>query len=320
MTYSETVAKPARNYSIYACPCRAKSRLRQLGDRLCCTNKGCLHNKKKSGFHIIDDVPVIISQDLCDTVCDPEMVESYVERSSQKLSTLGKILSGTSPVTKSNANYFGRLITRESVPAKVLVIGAGERGSGTEALWNDPQIEIEGVDIYIAETVDVVCDAHYLPYPDEAFDGVWIQAVLEHVVEPQVVVAEIHRVLKPSGIVYAETPFMQQVHEGAYDFTRFTVLGHRYLFRDFALIRLGGNKGAEQALSWSLRYFVWALTRSRFLARVVGFGAQMALRPLAKLLSKQALFDSSSGVFFLGKKSTKRIRHRDVIGLYKGLG
>ena len=36
-----------------------------------------------------------------------------------------------------------------------------------------------------------------------------------------------------SGIVYAETPFMQQVHEGAYDFTRYTVLGHRYLFKKF---------------------------------------------------------------------------------------
>ena len=90
--------------------------------------------------------------------------------------------------------------------AQILVIGAGECGSGTEALWGDPQIEIEGVDIYRAETVSVVCDAHYLPYPNETFDGVWIQAVLEHVVEPWVVVAEIHRVLKKSGLIYAETP------------------------------------------------------------------------------------------------------------------
>ena len=63
-------------------------------------------------------------------------------------------------------------------------------------------------------------------------------------VEPEKVVAEIYRVLKENGIVYAETPFMQQVHEGAYDFTRYTVLGHRYLFRQFHALSIGGNKGS----------------------------------------------------------------------------
>ncbi|CAH2407660.1 hypothetical protein MES5069_620012 [Mesorhizobium escarrei] len=32
---------------------------------------------------------------------------------------------------------------------------------------------------------------------------------------------------------------MQQVHEGAYDFTRFTELGHRWLFRRFETISRG---------------------------------------------------------------------------------
>jgi len=56
-----------------------------------------------------------------------------------------------------------------------------------------------------------------------------VQAGLEHVRDLWQVVAEIHRVLKDDGLVYAETPFMQQVHEGPYDFTRFTESGHRYL-------------------------------------------------------------------------------------------
>ena len=99
-----------------------------------------------------------------------------------------------------------------------------------------------------------------MPLQSNSFDGVWIQAVLEHVVEPSKVVSEIYRVLKTHGIVYAETPFMQQVHEGAYDFTRYTVLGHRYLFKDFEMIGIGGNKGPELVLAWAFRYFVWALT------------------------------------------------------------
>ena len=35
-----------------------------------------------------------------------------------------------------------------------------------------------------------------------------VQAGLEHVRDPWQVVAEIHRVLKDDGLVYAETPFM----------------------------------------------------------------------------------------------------------------
>ena len=75
---------------------------------------------------------------------------------------------------------------------------------------------------------------------------------------------EIYRVLNKKGIVYAETPFMQQVHEGAYDFARFTVLGHRYLFKDFEMIEIGGNKGPEFVLAWAVRYFFWALIRNKF--------------------------------------------------------
>ena len=41
--------------------------------------------------------------------------------------------------------------------------------------------------------------------------------------DPPRVVAEMHRVLRPGGLLYAEIPFMQQVHEGAYDFTRYTL-------------------------------------------------------------------------------------------------
>ena len=230
-----------------------------------------------------------------------------------------RTLTGTSRTTRANADKFRHLLTTANNKPRVLVIGAGERGSGTESLWSDPLIEIEGIDIYLASSVDVVCDAHYLPYANESFDGVWIQAVLEHVVEPQVVVAEIYRVLRASGIVYAETPFMQQVHEGAFDFTRFTVLGHRYLFRDFEIVDAGGNKGAETVLAWSIRYFTWALTRSRFISRLVGLGMHVLLKPFAAILSRKALFDSSSGVFFLGRKSTTRVSHRELTKLYDGL-
>ena len=74
---------------------------------------------------------------------------------------------------------------------------------------------------------------------DDSCDAVVVQAVLEHVLDPQVVVDEINRVLKPGGLVYAETPFMQQVHAGRYDFSRYSDAGHRWLFRQFEEVDRG---------------------------------------------------------------------------------
>lgn len=160
-------------------------------------------------------------------------------------------------------------------------------------------IDIYGIDIYMSSSVNVICDAHYLPLESESYDGVWIQAVLEHVIEPNVV-DEIFRVLKTSGLVYAETPFMQQVHEGAYDFTRFTVLGHRYLFKMFEAIKLGGNKVPETVFAWATRYLIWSITRSRKIGGLFGLVVSLLMRPLKPLISKESIYDASSGVYFLG--------------------
>ena len=88
--------------------------------------------------------------------------------------------------------------------------------------------------------------------------------------DPPRVVAEMHRVLVPDGLVYSEIPFIQQVHEGAHDFTRWTLLGHRRLLRDFDELRSGPVCGPAMALAWSFRYLaVAALGTSPARARVV---------------------------------------------------
>ena len=148
-----------------------------------------------------------------------------------------------------------------------------------------------------------------------SFDGVWIQAVLEHVLNPDTVVAEIHRVLKPRGVVYADTPFMQQVHEGAYDFTRFTVSGHRWLFRKFEHTASGTVKGAGSALVWSIRYFVRALTGSGRIASSVGL-ALFWLRYFDGLTRERPNADAASAVFFYGRKSSSEVRPREIVDYY----
>ena len=308
------------------CPCSAKSRLQKHVTGYQCQKTMCIHHQKDKCFPITKGIPVLISEFNCDTICDTarysENIEQpFINRKNGRDSIfiyLKNKLKSDSSVTINNCRSFVSEITKINEQSNVLVIGSGTVGQGMDELYAS-SAKITGIDIYASPSVHYIADTHYLPFPDECFDGVWIQAVLEHVADPGAVVAEIYRVLKRSGIVYAETPFMQQVHEGAYDFTRFTVLGHRFLFKRFEAIKFGGNKGSGVALSWALKYFLWGLLRNKKIAAAISLPIGFILRHLERISDKRMLFDGSSGVFFLGRKSRLTLKQRDLVELYKGM-
>ncbi len=305
------------------CPCAEKRPLVESGDALACTNGACPHAKPPHHFKRYASAPILIAFDKTDTICDPSVYDTsgfYVPRRATKLmDALRSFIYGVSQVTIRNCGRFVDLVKSRAANPSVLIIGSGSKGAGTERLWSDPAIERTGVDIYFSPTVDYIADAHYLPFKDQSFDGVWIQAVLEHVASPAAAVAEIERVLKHGGVVYAETPFMQQVHEGAYDFTRYTVTGHRYLFKDFRLIDLGGNGGPAFVLAWSVKYLVWGLSRSKVAANAAALPFYLAAQILDRLVSEKSLWDGPSGVFFLGeKRDGAPIPMKELPALYQG--
>ena len=186
-------------------------------------------------FYILKDgYPVLINFNLENVFIKEEEIKIEKEKlNKNKLKEkILNIFYGTSKVTKKNASTFIDKLIKNNYK-KVLVIGGATKGSGTEELWSNKNIDIISIDIIGNKNVDYIADAHYLPFKNETFEAVWIQAVLEHVISPEIVVKEIFRVLKDGGIVYSETPFMQQIHMGKNDFTRFTASGHRYLFKNF---------------------------------------------------------------------------------------
>ena len=198
---------------------------------------------------------------------------------------------------------------------KILIIGGGAIGSGVKQLYDDPDIEVTGIDVYGSCNTKLIADAHRLPFKAESFDGVWIQAVLEHVLEPWMVAEEIHRVLKPAGIVYADTPFMQQVHEEAYDFTRFTRSGHRWLFRKFEQIDAGTVGGAGTAFVWSIRYLARALGAPNKLATLITLPF-FWVRFLDHFTQQRTNSDAASGVYFLGCKTAKPLSYQQITAYY----
>ena len=215
-----------------------------------------------------------------------------------------------------------RLLLERNASPVVLLVGGGIRGKGMRALTSEPAIRLINVDPSPDSTASIFCDAHDLPFRDGSIDAVVAQAVLEHVADPWRCVEEIHRLLKPNGIVYAETPFMQQVHLHGYDFTRFSHMGHRRLFRRFAEIESGAVAGPGTALAWAWRYFLASWTRSRALAKALAlFGRITAFifEVTDHIFGQRpGALDGASCIFFLGTRAETVVSDRELIAGYRG--
>jgi SAM-dependent methyltransferase len=199
----------------------------------------------------------------------------------------------------------------------VLVIGGGTMGNGVDAIYDDRRTRVVGFDIYSSPLTQFIADAHQIPVATDSVDAVLIQAVLEHVLDPGQVVREIHRVLRPGGLVYAETPFLQHVHAGPYDFVRYTNSGHRYLFRAFEEIAAGPVAGPGTQLLWSVDHIVRGLLRSE-LAGKLARGVFFWLRYLDRVVSTPFAIDSASACYFLGRRAERELTEREIVDYYRG--
>ncbi len=95
-----------------------------------------------------------------------------------------------------------------------------------------------GFDIAPGPGVDVVGDAHAMPFAANTFDLIVATEVLEHLHSPWLAVAEMHRVLKKGGHLLLTTRFFQVIHDAPHDYYRYTEYGLRYLLADFNIVEL----------------------------------------------------------------------------------
>jgi SAM-dependent methyltransferase len=305
---------------LFICP-RCASPVRPKSGEWHCAGASCCYADEE--FPVVAGVPALV--DFEHSVLDADRLRavqgaSEVERS--RLPTpLRHLMHPANSIARANVTRMIDLLRADTGSTgrrpRVLVVGGGAVGDGLEDLYADASIDLISFDVYSSPDVQFIGDGHAIPLAESSVDGVIIQAVLEHVLEPTVVAREIHRVLRIGGIVYADTPFLQQVHEGAYDFTRFTDSGHRFLFRSFERIDSGSVAGAGTALRWSVDYFVRALTRSVPLGRIVAL-CFFWLSHLDRLLDPKHSVDAASSVFFLGRKTDRPISRADIIDYYQG--
>ena len=100
--------------------------------------------------------------------------------------------------------------------------------------------------------IDIFSPIHDIPVPNETFDTILCIAVLEHVVNPEEVLPEFFRVLKPGGHVIASVPFLQPEHKIPTDYQRYTRDGLERLFthNNFEIVSTRNLFSVYHTLHW----------------------------------------------------------------------
>ncbi len=204
-----------------------------------------------------------------------------------------------------------RSIQAALFPAGSLVVNVGSgalQGAGAR-LWRGAApgaARVIHVDLGHADGVTLVADAMQLPLADATVDSVVLQAVLEHVPQPERVIDEATRVLKPGGFIYVEVPFLQGFHADPHDYQRYTLEGLRRQLAAFREIDAGVSAGPFSALVWLLRDLASSWTTQPVLFALLRFTAAWLLAPLRYLdlliRSNRVAARLASEVYMLGQK------------------
>ena len=173
-----------------------------------------------------------------------------------------------------------------------------------------------------AGAFDVWCDFERLPFREAVFDAIVVQGTLHRTLQFGRSVDELLRVLRPSGFIYAEEPFMEPVQDGPYDFFRFSHLGLRSLFMSCEEIDSGMMNGVGTALASSWRHYLWSLPRSRragFLLATIGSFSSFFLKYLDERLEKRPrAIDAAASVFFFGQRGAVSLSDSELVAGYRG--
>jgi len=143
---------------------------------------------------------------------------------------------------------------KENLPifnGKLLDIGCGKMPYKNYILKNSKVSKYVGLDIETAlaydddVTPDFTWNGVKMPFESESFQCAFGTEVLEHCPEPEVVLKEVCRILKPKGVFFFTVPFLWNLHEVPHDEYRYTPFSlERHLknsgFVDISIKATGG--------------------------------------------------------------------------------
>jgi SAM-dependent methyltransferase len=170
-------------------------------------------------------------------------------------------------VLRERRRIFGKWISQ--LPARPLsVLDLGGRIQPYRSLLEGRISRYIAVDLRCTPLVNIIGRAEYLPLRDEVFDLIICTQVLEYVSEPHVVIQEMHRVLKPGGVLFLSAPAIFPV-DSEYDHWRFLPSGLRSLLGSFGRVEICSEGTSVHGLFRSVAVWVACFAKPPFLNRVL---------------------------------------------------
>jgi SAM-dependent methyltransferase len=229
---------------VFQAPAEARGRLQQLLRCPDCRGKLLWGDEGVSCVSCATDWPLTNG---CVDFCGAEPPES-VDAEFQQERMHGRSLRGRlyelgqRIITSEYAPFDHRAAFLAEIPKDAVVV---EFGSGHRRLRQD----IVNIDLFPFPNVDAAADIGKSPLADNSVDYVILDSVVEHVPNPQEVVEEVRRVLRPGGKLFCINPFLFQYHGYPAHYCNFTRDGMEHLLRNFGEVRVEPHYGPTSALT-----------------------------------------------------------------------
>ena len=141
---------------------------------------------------------------------------------------------------------------------------------------------------------DFTWDGISMPFKSQSFDCAIGTEVLEHCPNPEVVLKEVYRLLKPGGVFFFTVPFLWNLHEVPHDEYRYTPFSLERHLRNsgFKDIDLKATGGWHAAMAQMLGLWVRRSPMSSFKRKYVS----IILKPIMSYLIK---IDKNSNIKFV---------------------
>nr|WP_315155939.1 class I SAM-dependent methyltransferase [uncultured Flavobacterium sp.] len=146
-------------------------------------------------------------------------------------------------------------------------------------------LDIESALVYDAQVKpDYTWNGEKMPFENNSFECAFGTEVLEHCPEPEIVLKEVLRVLKPDGVFFFTVPFLWNLHEVPYDEYRYTPFSLERHLRNsgFKEIEIKATGGWHASMAQMLGLWV---RRSPMSARKRN-ALSLVLKPIIKFLIK----------------------------------
>ncbi|MFD1064137.1 class I SAM-dependent methyltransferase [Winogradskyella litorisediminis] len=155
---------------------------------------------------------------------------------------------------------------------------------------------------------DFFWDGKEMPFEDNKFDCAICTEVLEHCFEPELLLNEAFRVLKPGGTFFFTVPFLWSLHETPFDAYRYTpfALEHHFGNTGFNIKQINALGGWHASMAQMLGLWIRRSPMSLNKRKFFSFLGRPLIKILLKMDKKQAVVFKEgqmiTGVYGIVKK------------------